>query len=198
MPSATPSQGPPDFEAAAATLGITEEVLQSALGVGEPAEAIEAYTVTINGVEFEIAYELFTWDELPDDVIYERQPIQIFTGDDGVTRSYEAVYVSSGNLNWYQAAFLAQDAGGYLASITSEEENTFVFNLVDDGGIDKDPRPNDQPNDSGDEEGSQPIMGFGEMNVPVPTWGDYMDAVGTYGETRLPGQSYGFVIEYES
>jgi hypothetical protein len=250
-----------DLTAISAQLGVTEQELIDALGDPsqgpsdfEAAEAIEAYTVTINGVEFEIAYELFTWDELPDDVIYERQPIQIFTGDDGVTRSYEAVYVSSGNLNWYQAAFLAQDAGGYLASITSEEENTFVFNLVsdekyfwafeedgdhygisigpflgdyqpvgseepaggwswlsgeawdyanwavnlDDDVIDKDPRPNDQPNDSGDEEGSQPIMGFGEMNVPVPTWGDYMDAVGAYGETRLPGQSYGFVIEYES
>ena len=45
---------------------------------------------------------------------------------------------------------------------------------LDDGVIDQDPRDNTQPNDSGDEEGSQPIMGFGEMNEPVPTWGDYM------------------------
>lgn len=159
------------------------------------------------------------------------------------------VYVENGNLNWYQAAWLAQDAGGYLASINSAEENSFVFALVDDekyfwsfeedgahygisigpflggyqpegsvepaggwmwldgtafgytnwaqnlddGVIDRDPRDNTQPNDSGD---GQPIMGFGELNQPVPTWGDYMEAVGTYGSNRLPGYSYGFVIEY--
>ena len=249
-----PADGPPDFEAAAAALGIAEDDLKSALGVGEDSLEMEPYTAIINGVDFEIAHELFTWDALPDDVIYERQPVQTFTNAAGDTHTYEAVFVSSGNLNWYQAAYLAQDAGGYLASITSEDENSFVFDLVsdekffwafeedgdhygisigpflggyqpvgseepaggwswlsgetweyanwavnlDDGVIDKDPRPNDQPNDSGDEEGSQPIMGFGEMNVPVPTWGDYMDDVGTYGESRLPGQSYGFVIEYEN
>ena len=41
-------------------------------------------------------------------------------------------------------------------------------------------------------------MGFGEMNQPVPTWGDYMDAVGAYGLQKSPGQNYGFIIEYES
>lgn len=41
-------------------------------------------------------------------------------------------------------------------------------------------------------------MGFGDLNVPVDTWGDYMEDVGTYGKTKLPGQSYGFVIEYEA
>jgi len=47
----------------------------------------------------------------------------------------------------------------------------------------------------------QPIMGFGEMNIPVPTWGDYMGSVGTYGGGAGPGfsdLSYGFIIEYES
>lgn len=245
-----PSQGPPDFEAAAAALGVDEEALKNALGINEASVELDPYTATINGVDFEITYELFTWANLPADVIHERQPVQSYTNADGVTHYYEAVYVSSGNLNWYQAANLAQNAGGYLASITSEGENSFVFDLVsdekyfwafdehgdhygisigpflggyqpegseepaggwswlsgeawdyanwavnlDDGVIDKDPRPNDQPNDSGD---GQPIMGFGEMNLPVPTWGDYMDSVGTYGKTKLPGFSYGFVIEYE-
>ena len=68
------------------------------------------------------------------------------------------------------------------------------FHADDDGVKDKDPRDNTQPNDSG---GSQRIMGFGELNVPVATWGDYMDNVGTYGLKRSPGRSYGFVIEYE-
>lgn len=30
------------------------------------------------------------------------------------------------------------------------------------------------------------------------TCGDYMDAVGTYGLTKSPGSSFGFVSEYES
>lgn len=41
-------------------------------------------------------------------------------------------------------------------------------------------------------------MGFGEMSLPVATWGDYMDSVGTYGKKRLPSLSYGFMIEYDS
>ena len=221
----------------------------------------EAQTVAINAINFEVsaAYNFFTWKELPSDVRYERQPVQSFTSPDEDTHYYEAIYVSSGNLNWFQAAYLAQDAGGYLASITSREENAFVFNLVsnekyfwhfpkydgnpnrmnhheisigpflggyqplgsaepkggwrwlsgdawdysnwavnlDDGVIDKDPRDNTQPNDSGDSEHGQRVMGFGEMNVPVASWGDYMDDVGTYGLERSPGRSYGFIIEYE-
>lgn len=216
-------------------------------------------TVTINSVKFNVSdsYDFFTWRDLPSDVIYQRQPVKAFTNSDGNTHYYEVVYLPSGNMNWFQAAYLAEDAGGYLASITSEEENSFIFNMVndtkyfwkfpkyiegrslynhyeisigpflggyqpegsaepaggwtwisgeemnyknwaknlDDGVIDKDPRPNDQPNDSGD---GQRIMGFGEMNLPVPTWGDYMDDVGTYGVERKPGSSYGFVIEYET
>lgn len=42
------------------------------------------------------------------------------------------------------------------------------------------------------------VMGFGEMNLPVPTWGDYMDDIGTYGRDRLPGRSYAFIIEYNT
>lgn len=248
-----PSQGPADFTEAAYKLGVDaaklEELLKQ-LGGGEESVELEPYTVTLNGIDFELIYEMFTWEELPADVKYERQPIQKYTSPDGEARWFEAVYVVTGNLNWYQAAYLAQDAGGYLASITSEEENSFVFALVndekyfsffdedgphygigigpflggyqpegsiepdggwswlsgeewvytnwaqnlDDGVIDKDPRDNTQPNNSAD---GQPIMGFGELNVPVPTWGDYTDSVGTYG-TRGPTKRYGFIIEYET
>lgn len=216
--------------------------------------------VSLNGVKFKLykKYDFFTWDNLPDDVKYERMGIKEFTGPDRVTHYYQTVYVASGNLNWFQAAYLAQDAGGYLASINSEEENSFVFEQVsdkkffwffppytggsrmnhyeigigpflggyqeeggrepdvgwkwlsgepweysnwavnlNDGVIDKDPRDNSQPNDSGNSAVGQRVMGFGEMNVPVPTWGDYMDDVGTYGVRRSPGKSYGFIIEYE-
>ena len=258
----SPEQGPPNFTKIAKKLGITEKSLKKALKIQEGIplcpppgsyRAEDLSIVTINSIDFKIPYKVFTWAELPSDVIYERQPVQAYTNSDGVTHYYEAVYVASGNLNWYQTAYLAQDAGGYLASITSEVENTFVFNLVsdekyfwsfpidgphygvsigpflggyqpegspepaggwrwlsgepwsytnwcknlDDGVIDKDPRPNDQPNDSGT---GQPIMGFGEMNAPVATWGDYMGFLGTYGGGGGPGYDgcYGFVIEYNS
>lgn len=215
--------------------------------------------VVINGVTFNVSdkYQFFTWDTLPADIGLEKLPVESFTNDQGDTHYYQVVYLPQGNLNWFQAAYLADDAGGYLASITSPEENAFIFNMVndmkyfwkfpkyvegksranhyeitigpflggyqpegsqepaggwswlsgetwnysnwaknlDDGVIDLDPRPNDQPNDSGN---GQRIMGFGEMNLPVPTWGDYMDDIGTYGEDRLPGRSYAFVIEYNS
>ena len=247
----------------------TPDTLPEGFGEGMQGTGAKPLTiVTINGVKFEIPYDVFPWAKLPTDVIYERQPVQSYTNSEGVTHYYEAVYVSSGNLNWYQAAYLAQEAGGYLASITSKGENTFVFNLVSDekyfysfpkmgkhygvsigpflGGYqpegsvepaggwrwlsgetwsysnwcvdeycdssrfpncdgkdtktktDQDPRPNNQPNDSGT---GQAIMGFGEMNIPVATWGDYMGSLGTYGGGNVPGAkdpSYGFVIEYEN
>ena len=219
-----------------------------------PTEPVSS--VSINGVDFKLFYDydFFTWENLPTDVKYEKMPIKEFAGTNGITHYYETVYVPSGNLNWFQAAKLAEDAGGYLASINSAEENEFIFNQVsdkkffwkfpkydgkqmhnhyeitigpflggyqeegavepagawkwlsgepmdytnwaknlNDGVIDKDPRDNTQPNDSGN---GQRIMGFGEMNEPVSTWGDYMDEVGTYGKDKLPGRSYGFIIEY--
>ncbi len=211
--------------------------------------------VTLNGVEFTLYDKLkfFKWNELPSDVKYERMPIKEFTGPDGDTHYYEAVYVSSGNQNWFQSAYLAEDAGGYLASINSAEENAFVFDLVsdrkffwffppyksnqpanhyeigigpflggyqpegssepaggwmwlsgekfeytnwavslDDGVIDKDPRNNSQPNNSSN---GQRIMGFGELNQPVPTWGDYSEDRGSYRTRKIV--PYGFIIEYE-
>jgi hypothetical protein len=248
-----PSQGRPDFASAAEKLGVSASVLEELMATIQEDVSIEveAHTITLNGVDFEITYEVFDWANLPAAIVCERQPIESFDDDKGTTHYYEAVSVLTGNLNWYQAAFLAEDAGGYLACPTSEGENSFVFSLVndkkyfwsfsedgghygisigpflggyqpdgssepaggwcwlsgdawvfenwaqnlDDGVIDKDPRPNDQPNDSG---GNQSVMGFGEMNLPVPTWGDYFDSVGTYNLKKSPGSSYGFIIEYES
>lgn len=233
-----------------------DEVLESDEGLGETQIKV------INGVEFELSTdtEFFTWDELPSDVSYQREEIQSFENDDGNTHYYEAVYVPTGNLNWYQAAYLAEEAGGYLVSITSEEENEFVFGLVsdekyfwtfpewngdenqmnhyeimigphlggyqilvtenpdldwnwmsgeaweytnwavnlDDGIIDQDPRDNTQPNDSGDSIYGQRVLGFGEMNAPVSTWGDYSEEHGTYGLEKSGGKAYGFIIEYET
>ncbi len=217
-------------------------------------------TVTINNIEFTVNsfYKFFSWQNLPADLKYERNKIVSFTNTNGDKHYYELIYLPDGNLNWYQAAFLADKAGGYLACVSSEEENTFLFDLVndekyfwkfpkyipgrsranhyeimigpmlggfkhdasvkpiegwqwisgekweytnwaqnlDDGVIDKDPRNNTQPNNSG-EQHSQRTMGFGELNQPVPTWGDYSDNSGTYGLERSGGKRYAFIIEYD-
>ncbi|WED24098.1 hypothetical protein L3Q72_22985 [Vibrio sp. JC009] len=98
-------------------------------------------------------------------------------------------------LGGYQPEGSEEPAGGWSwLSGEKWDYSNWAVNL-DDGVVDKDPRPNDQPNDSGS---GQRIMGFGEMNLPVPTWGDYMDAVGTYGYDRLPGRTYAFIMEFEA
>lgn len=225
-------------------------------GGGSPADT---QTVTINEIELTVnaKYIFYTWDQLPSDLTIERKPIVEFTNTNGETHYYELVYMPNGTLNWYQAAYLADDAGGYLASITTPEENAFLFSLVndekyfwkfpkyvegkskanhyeimigpmlggfkhdasvepidgwqwlsgekweytnwaqnlDDGIIDKDPRNNTQPNNSG-EQHSQRTIGFGELNQPVPTWGDFSDDAGTFGMERTGGKRYAFIIEY--
>lgn len=249
-----PEMGPPNFPEAAAILNIDatilQELMKSVAGPNDNSVTLDPYTITLNGYEFTITDPVFTWKDLPEDVTYERGEVLAFMDSSGSTHYYEVIYLADGNLNWYQTAYLAQDAGGYLACPNSEEENAFIFQQVndkkffwafpeegdhygisigpflggfqpegsvepaggwtwlsgdpwtytnwaqniDDGFIDKDPRDNTQPNDSGS---GQPIMGFGELNQPVPTWGDYMESIGTYGKSKLPGRSYGFIIEYE-
>lgn len=98
----------------------------------------------------------------------------------------------------YQAEGSAEPAGGWHWLSGEPWEYTNWAEDLNDGEVDKDPRNNSQPNDSGKSKYGQRIMGFGEMNVPVPTWGDYMDDVGTYGLKRSPGRSYGFIIEYDA
>lgn len=97
-------------------------------------EGAATQTVTINSVDFKVSknYEFFTWDTLPSDVLYEKEPLQTFTNTNGDQHFYHVVHLPNGKLNWFQAAKLAEDAGGYLASITSEAENEFLFNLIND------------------------------------------------------------------
>lgn len=245
-----PNDGPPDIAAVAEALNTTEEILSELLGIGEMkvSTIVDPYDVTINGVTFEVTQPMYNWNEIPESVTYEREPVVPFTNDDGETHYYEVVYVETCNLDWYQYAYLAEQAGGYLACMETESENEFVFSLVndekyfwafpeegehygimigpvlggyqpegseepaggwtwlsgvefdytnwaqnlDDGVVDKDPRDNTQPNDSAD---GQPIMGFGELNMPVSTWGDYT-ASQTNPEGIVRG-SYACIIEYE-
>lgn len=219
-----------------------------------PARQVTPEDVVVGPATFSVTYPIFDdFASLPDDVVYARQPIQSFERPEGGTHYYEVVLVESMNISWVQAAILATSEGGYLASLSSPEENAFVFSLVnddayfwqfpddytpdshyrikigpflggvrvsdtedslagwqwlsgeawdytnwaqnlDDGVTDRDPRDNTQPNGAG----RQNIMGFGELNVPVPTWGDYWDTVAQYGERGMPsGYNRGFVIEYD-
>lgn len=219
-----------------------------------PGGGMEKETIQIGPATFTVNYPIFdSFDALPDDVDYTREPVKSFTRPEGDTHYYEVVLVNSMNVSWVQAAVLAKSEGGYLASLTSAEENAFVFDLVnndkyfwqfpddytpdshyrikigpflggvrvsetedsldgwqwlsgepwdytnwvqnlDDGVIDRDPRNNTQPNGKG----KQNVMGFGELNVPVPTWGDYWDTVAQYGKRGMPsGYNMGFVIEYD-
>lgn len=246
-----PSNENPNYQEAAETLGVDATELENLMNLLEPFEQVELepYSAIINGIEFQVTQPLYDWDELPENVIYEREEIKEFTNSTGDTHFYEVIYVESMNLDWYQTAYLAEKAGGYKTCITTPEENSFVFSLVDDekyfwafpengehygikigpslggyqpkgseepaggwswlsgeewdysnwavnlddGIIDKDPRDNSQPNDSAD---GQPVMGFGELNVPVPTWGDY-----TGSPTKPNGDvrgTYAFIIEYET
>jgi hypothetical protein len=60
----------------------------------------------------------------------QAQPVS-WDHPDGTTHWYEAVSVPSG-INWIEANESATSAGGYLVTLTSQEENGFVFSLIDD------------------------------------------------------------------
>jgi hypothetical protein len=58
-------------------------------------------------------------------------PVQWTVAEGGNGHWYEAVPAPQG-INWTDAETAAEAAGGYLATITAESENTFIFNLVTD------------------------------------------------------------------
>jgi hypothetical protein len=61
-------------------------------------------------------------------------PVQWSVESGGNGHWYEAVYTGSPTsyISWDDAKAGAEAPGGYLACITSKEENTFVFNLITD------------------------------------------------------------------
>lgn len=69
------------------------------------------------------------WDEIGE---YYRNEIVSYTNDNGATHYYEVVELPGGDVEWLCAAYLAQISGGYLVCPETEDENEFVFYLIDD------------------------------------------------------------------
>lgn len=59
------------------------------------------------------------------------QIVQWSVAEGGNDHFYEVV-PASGGITWGNAGLAATDRGGYLATITSADENTFVFNLAEE------------------------------------------------------------------
>jgi len=83
--------------------------------------------------------------------------------DGGNGHFYEA-FIVPGGIDWNDANSAAEAAGGYLATITSAQENAFVFDLIDDDPVFWD---DSNPNHS---HGSGPwIGGFQPAGSPEPS-----------------------------
>jgi hypothetical protein len=67
------------------------------------------------------------WEDLSN---YTRKDVVSYTNNAGVTHYYEVVEIPSGDIEWMAAAYLAQQAGGYLVCPETEDENEFVFDLI--------------------------------------------------------------------
>lgn len=52
-----------------------------------------------------------------------------FTHTVGETHRYEVIYLPEGGVNWVQARYLGDELGGYLATVTIQEEAHVPFRL---------------------------------------------------------------------
>lgn len=199
-------------------------------------------TLDSNGNELSGDSLIYTFNNAPVKIVRSK-PASLRLPS-GQIHWYEVVYLPNFGINWVQAKALAEQAGGYLVTLHSDQENEFVFNLIKDrkfwfkwdsshnyvmsgpfigafqpagsrepdsgwrwvsgekwtyanwckDGVkeDRDPRPNDQPNDA---TGNQNVGAYGEINEPVSYWGDFPQKFGTYN-SPFPGGAYGFIIEY--
>lgn len=74
--------------------------------------------------------EKLTWSTIPTVFeLYDPVPFLLPSGD---THWYQVVYLPEGGVNWVQAQDLAEQKGGYLVSLHSQQENDFAFSLVTD------------------------------------------------------------------
>lgn len=143
--------------------------------------------------------------------------------DGGNDHWYQVIATPQG-INWIDAQLAADAAGGYLVSLTTEEENLFVFGLADDpvfwaesgiryrgpwlGGIQ--PEPGDLPPDAGWEWsngetwdytawfGNEP-NDFGQPENVICFWGTGTTTAAFWNDvasTDEAGPSY--IIEYDS
>ena len=71
-----------------------------------------------------------TWSSIP--TSFELLEPVSFQLPDGRTHWYQVVYLPEGGVNWVQAQDLAEQKGGYLISLHSQQENDFAFSLVTD------------------------------------------------------------------
>lgn len=71
-----------------------------------------------------------TWSTIPSP--YELLAPVPFALPNGETHWYQVVYLPEGGVNWVQAQDLAEQKGGYLISLHSQQENDFAFSLVAD------------------------------------------------------------------
>ncbi len=81
-------------------------------------------------VEGQEGIEIYTYKTSPVPIV-RGEPVE-FILPTGETHWYEAVHLPEQGLNWLQAKELAKEAGGYLATTHSREENEFVFSLIDE------------------------------------------------------------------
>ena len=63
--------------------------------------------------------------------VSQATPIQWAVSDGGNGHWYEAVYAQNG-IDWYNAKSATEIHGGYLATVSSATENSFLFGLVTD------------------------------------------------------------------
>jgi hypothetical protein len=82
-----------------------------------------------DGSSWENAY-VYLQDALADANESEK-PVKWLISEGGNGHIYQVVATPEG-ISWSDAKEVAEAAGGYLATITSEEENEFVFELIDD------------------------------------------------------------------
>lgn len=95
-----------------------------------PRPRIASPPLGTNGDEVTPFSVLLDIDNLP--VPSERFEPVAYRLPNGEIHWYETVYLPQGGVNWVQAKWIAEQEGGYLASVHSDEENAFLFSLVED------------------------------------------------------------------
>ncbi len=63
--------------------------------------------------------------------VIAQPPVQWKTADGGNGHRYQVVQ-ASGGVSWFDAEAAAEAEGGHLATITSAEENAFIYDLIDE------------------------------------------------------------------